>query len=170
MKMILIAAPLLALSPAVVSAHDAHSHAGHGRGAVVEGGAPGKAADATRTVTIVATDSAFAPKAIAVKAGETIRFIVRNDGKLVHELTIGTKAMQAEHQSEMLGFAVSGAIEADRIDRSKLGTHDHGNNVILEPGQSGEVVWTFAKATDLEFGCNIPGHYEAGMKGDFKFE
>lgn len=170
MRTILIAASLLALSAAVASAHDAHSHGGHDHGAAVEGGAPGKAADATRTVTIVATDSEFAPKAVPVKAGETIRFIVRNDGKLVHELTIGTRAMQAEHQSEMLGFAVSGAIEADKVDRAKLGTHDHGNNVLLEPGQSGEVFWTFAKTGDLEFGCNIPGHYEAGMKGDFKFE
>jgi uncharacterized cupredoxin-like copper-binding protein len=168
MRIILAAALLLALTPALALAHDAHGHGGHS--AVVEGGAPGKPAEATRTVTIVATDSAFAPKAVAVKAGETVRFIVRNDGKLVHELTIGTKAMQAEHQTEMLGFAVSGAIEADRIDRAKLGTHDHGNNVILEPGQTGEVVWTFAKTADLEFGCNIPGHYEAGMKGDFRFE
>ena len=118
----------------------------------------------------MATDSAFSPKAVAIKAGETVRFVVRNDGKLVHELTIGTKAMQLEHQSEMLGFAVRGAIEADRVDRAKLGTHDHGNNVLLEPGQTGEVVWTFAKATELEFGCNLPGHYDAGMRGDFKFE
>lgn len=170
MRIILIAGLFLALSPAVVSAHDAHSHGGHVRGATVEGGAPGKAGEVTRDVTIVATDSEFTPKAVAVKAGETIRFIVRNGGKLVHELTIGTKDTQAEHQSEMLGFAVSGAIEADRIDRAKLGAHDHGNNVILEPGQTGAIIWTFAKAANLEFGCNIPGHYEAGMKGDFRFD
>lgn len=170
MRIILTAAALLALTPAIASAHDAHSHGGHDHGAVIVGGAPGKAADATRTVTIVATDTEFSPKAVPVKAGETIRFIVRNDGKLVHELTIGTKAMQAEHQSEMLGFAVSGAIGTDKVDRTRLGSHDHGNNVLLEPGQSGEVVWTFAKAGDLEFGCNIPGHYEAGMKGEFKFD
>lgn len=150
--------------------HSAHGHAGHEHAAKIEGGMPAKAADATRTVTIVASDNQFSPKAVAVKAGETVRFVVRNEGKFVHELTIGTKAMQAEHQSEMLGFAVSGALEVDKIDRAKLGSHDHGNNVLLEPGQSGEVVWTFAKATDLEFGCNVPGHYEAGMKGDFKFE
>lgn len=161
---------LLALQSPPVLAHDHAAHAHGGHGVAVEGGAPGKSSQASRTVTIVATDSAFAPKALSVKAGETVRFIVRNDGKLVHELTIGTKAMQAEHQSEMLGFAVNGAIEADRIDRTKLGAHDHGNNVILEPGQTGEIVWTFAKATALEFGCNIPGHYEAGMKGDFRFE
>ena len=95
---------------------------------------------------------------------------MRNDGKLVHELTIGTKAMQREHQSEMLALAASGVLDADKVDRAKLGSHDHGNNVLLEPGQTGEIVWTFAKATNFEFGCNVPGHYEVGMRGDFKFE
>lgn len=164
---IVLAASLLA--PANAFAHEDHGN--HGSHMMPpEAGKPGKASEAARTVTIVAADSEFNPTVVQVKAGETVRFLVRNDGKLVHELTIGTKAMQAEHQSEMLGFAVSGAIEADRIDRAKLGTHDHGNNVLLEPGQSGEIVWTFAKATDLEFGCNIPGHYESGMKGEFKFQ
>lgn len=150
------------------SAHDAGSHGGgHQHGATIEGGQPGKAADATRTVTVVATEMAFSPMAISVRAGETVRFVVRNEGRVVHELTIGTKAVQAEHQSEMLGFAASGALEVDKIDRAKLGSHDHGNNVLLEPGQTGEVVWTFAKAADLEFGCNVPGHYEQGMKGQF---
>ena len=134
------------------------------------GGKPGDPAKVTRTIEVVCIDNAFSLKSLDVHDGETVRFVVRNEGRLVHELTIGTKAMQAEHQSEMLGFAVSGAIGVDRIDRVKLGNHDHGNNVLLEPGQSGEVVWTFAKAADLEFGCNVPGHYEQGMKGEFKFE
>ena len=169
----LTTALLMAISlfaPTAVLAHEA-GHGGHGGHAMpAEAGSPGKASEATRVVTIVATDSAFSPNAVAVKAGETVRFIVRNDGKLVHELTIGSKAMQLEHQSEMLGFAVSGAIGLDSVDRAKLGAHDHGNNVLLEPGKTGEIVWTFAKATELEFGCNVPGHYDAGMLGAFKFE
>lgn len=168
MRTILFATALLALTPAATLAHEAHSHAGHR--VAMQGGAPGKASNATRTVTIVASDSEFSLKSVKAKAGETIRFVVRNEGQLVHEMTIGTKAMQEAHQSEMLGFAASGAIEADRIDRAKLGSHDHGNNVLLEPGQSGEIVWTFAQASDLEFGCNVPGHYDAGMKGEFKLD
>jgi uncharacterized cupredoxin-like copper-binding protein len=156
--------------PAMAHGPDAHSHGGsQAHGPAIEGGKPGKAGDATRTVTVVAKDTVFEPKTVAVNAGETIRFIVRNEGKLVHELTIGSKAMQLEHQNEMLEFAASGAIAADRVDRSKVGNHSHGNNVLLEPGQSGEIVWTFAAATDLEFGCNVPGHYEQGMKGEFRF-
>jgi len=172
MKLATIGLAASLLVSTAVLAHDAGSHdmAGHAHGSVTAGGVPGKAAEVTRSVTIIATDSEFNPKAVAVKAGETVRFIVRNDGKLVHELTIGTPAVQAEHQSEMLGFAVSGALGADRFDHAKLGNHSHGNNVLLEPGQSGEIIWKFDTATDLEFGCNVPGHYEAGMKGTFRFE
>ena len=168
MRLILMATSLITLSAAAAVAHDAHLYGGHGHGAAFEGGAPGKATEATRQVTVIAIDSDFAPKSATVKSGETVRFVVRDDGKLVHEFTMGTKAMQVVHQSEMLGLAVIGAIEAEKVDRSKLGARDHGHNVLLEPGQSGEIVWTFAAAGGLEFGCNIPGHYEGDMKGDFK--
>jgi uncharacterized cupredoxin-like copper-binding protein len=150
--------------------YGSHAHGSHAHAAPIEGGAPGKAADATRTVTVIARDTEFSPARISVKAGETVRLVVRNEGKLVHELTIGTKSMQLEHQSEMLAMAVSGALGVDKIDRAKIGNHDHGNNVLLEPGETGEVVWTFAKAADLEFGCNVPGHYDQGMKGAFVVE
>ena len=43
--------------------------------------------------------------------------------------------------------------------------HDDPNSVLVEPGKSAELTWTFAKATRLEFACNIPGHYQAGMVG-----
>jgi uncharacterized cupredoxin-like copper-binding protein len=170
----LLALPAHAHSPAGHGHHGHHSggKAGHdhAHGAAIEGGSPAKASEATRTVTVIAQDTAFSPTRISVKAGEVVRFIVRNEGKLVHELTIGTKAMQLEHQSEMLALAVSGAIQADKIDRSKVGNHDHGNNVLLGPGETGEIVWKFAKAAELEFGCNVPGHYDQGMKGVFVFE
>ncbi len=43
--------------------------------------------------------------------------------------------------------------------------HDDPNSVLLEPGRTGEVVLKFTKAANLEFACNVPGHYEAGMVG-----
>ena len=121
MRSILMATSLITLSPPLQSPTTPTLHGGHGHGAAFEGGAPGKATEATRQVTVIAIDSDFAPKSVTVKSGETVRFVVRNDGKLVHEFTIGTKAMQVVHQSEMLGLAVIGAIEADKVDRSKLG-------------------------------------------------
>ncbi|MEE8332558.1 MAG: cupredoxin domain-containing protein [Alphaproteobacteria bacterium] len=43
--------------------------------------------------------------------------------------------------------------------------HDDPNSVLLEPGKSAEIVWKFATSAKLEFACNVPGHYETGMKG-----
>jgi uncharacterized cupredoxin-like copper-binding protein len=43
--------------------------------------------------------------------------------------------------------------------------HNDPNSVLLEPGKSAEVIWRFAKAGELEFACNVPGHYDAGMVG-----
>ncbi len=47
--------------------------------------------------------------------------------------------------------------------------HDDPNAVMVHPGETKELIWTFAEAENVEFGCNVPGHYEAGMKGTFNF-
>ena len=51
--------------------------------------------------------------------------------------------------------------------------HDDPNALLLEPGSSGEVTWSFtnlpAEKAVLQFACNVPGHYEAGMVGQFRF-
>jgi uncharacterized cupredoxin-like copper-binding protein len=44
--------------------------------------------------------------------------------------------------------------------------HNEPNSVLLEPGKAGEITWTFAEGADLEFACNVPGHYEVGMQGE----
>ncbi len=48
--------------------------------------------------------------------------------------------------------------------------HDDPNSVLLEPGKTAEIVWTFNETTSLEFACNVPGHYQAGMVGDLDVE
>ena len=48
--------------------------------------------------------------------------------------------------------------------------HGGGNIVMLPPGAEGELVWRFPSDGTLEFACNIPGHYEAGMHGRIKLE
>ena len=42
---------------------------------------------------------------------------------------------------------------------------DDANAVFLKAGETRELVWRFGKAGRIEFACNVPGHYEAGMKG-----
>ena len=136
-----------------------------GMGHNMVGGMPGDAANVSRTVLIIAKDNKFNLKKIQVKDGETIRFVIKNKGNLVHEMTIGTPEIQKSHQAEMQKMMDAGHLMADKI-LGKM-NHSHGNSTLVEPGKQGEVVWMFHKAATLEFGCNIPGHYESGMKGSF---
>jgi uncharacterized cupredoxin-like copper-binding protein len=48
--------------------------------------------------------------------------------------------------------------------------HDDPNSVLLEPGQRQEVIWKFSDNSNIEFACNVPGHYQAGMYGDVKVQ
>ncbi len=55
-------------------------------------GKPGVAARVNRTITIEMNDSMrYTPADIQVKQGETIRFVVKNVGKVKHELSLGTQ-------------------------------------------------------------------------------
>ena len=55
-------------------------------------GIAGDAKSAKREITLTMGDNMrFTPDAITIKQGETIRFVVKNDGKQMHEMVIGTK-------------------------------------------------------------------------------
>lgn len=138
-----------------------HGAMGHN----MPGGMPGDAANVTRTVLIIAKDTKFNLKKIQVKDGETIRFVIKNKGEMVHEMTIGTSETQKSHQAEMQKMMDAGHLMVDKVN-GKM-DHNHGNSALVEPGKKGEIIWMFHKGATLEFGCNVPGHYEAGMKGKF---
>lgn len=130
------------------------------------------ATEATRTVEVTLQDISFSPKSLDVKAGETVRFVLVNKGQLLHEFNLGDAAMHAEHQKEMLQMQASGMLTATgmgKMDHAAMGhgpmKHDDPNSVLVEPGKTAELTWTFTKATGLEFACNLPGHYQAGMVG-----
>lgn len=128
------------------------------------------AAQATRTVELTLGDMFFEPKAVQVKAGETVRFVLVNKGKLLHEFNLGDAAMHARHQKEMLAMQQSGmrmptGMDHGAMSGSTLMQHDDPNSVMVEPGKTAELTWTFSKVSNLEFACNIPGHYQAGMVG-----
>lgn len=115
-------------------------------------GQPGDPAKATRTVVVSMSDSMrFTPSRIAVKKGETIRFVVKNTGRIKHEMVLGTLAELREHAATMAKFPEM--------------EHDDPNAITVEPGRSGELVWHFSKAGHFAFACLVPGHFEAGMHG-----
>jgi uncharacterized cupredoxin-like copper-binding protein len=152
-----------------------------------EVGERGRPQDARRTVDIVMRDNAFEPQQIQVRAGETVRFRIRNQGDLLHEFNIGTPAMHVEHWREMIAMMEAGHMTATSMmpahgathgshgshggsgHRQAAMAHDDPNSLLLEPGKSGELIWKFTHAMTLEFACNVPGHYEVGMVGQVRF-
>ena len=54
-------------------------------------GEKGDINDVTKVITVKMFDNYYDPNEITVKKGETVKFIVKNMGELVHELNIATK-------------------------------------------------------------------------------
>lgn len=118
-------------------------------------GKPGEASQVNRTVDIEMNDSMrFIPDQLTVKQGETIRFQVKNIGQKIHEFVLGTQKELEEHYKLMQKFP---GME-----------HDDANLISLGPGQTGEVIWHFSKTGKVGFACLLPGHYDAGMKGEIR--
>jgi uncharacterized cupredoxin-like copper-binding protein len=115
-------------------------------------GIAGDAGQAKRSIDVGMSDNMrFTPDRIAVKVGETVRFVARNDGKQLHEFVIGTKAENEKHAALMLKFPNM--------------EHDEPYMAHVPPGKTGQIVWTFNRAGEFEFACLIAGHYQAGMVG-----
>ena len=153
-KQILILLAALFLSGAAMAGGDhpaGHSHVGD-ESAI---GKSGSAGNVNRTIAVSMTDNMrFTPSSILVKQGETVRFIIKNNGQVKHELSLGTQKELLEHLELMKKFPDM--------------EHDEPNKVTLTPGQQGEIIWQFNKAGIVNFVCLMPGHYEAGMKGTIK--
>jgi uncharacterized cupredoxin-like copper-binding protein len=151
----ILAISLIALG----SAAFAHGDEGHNKnpGASHEDpaatlGKPGDPKKLSRTVEITMSDAMrFRPSSVAVKRNETIRFVLKNEGKLKHEMVLGTIKELKAHAALMLKFP-----EMEHADP---------NQASVDPGKTGELVWQFTKAGTFDFACLQAGHYEAGMKG-----
>lgn len=157
-----VALVLAASLPALQAWAHEDSHAGHGAMNMMEHGPQqkpwgiaGQADKVDRTVEIRMDDSMrFTPERLQVKQGETIRFVHRNDGKLMHEFVLGTRQTLDEHAAEML--------------KAPGMAHGEAYMVHVAPAQQGEMIWTFNQAGEFEFACLIAGHYQAGMRGSIE--
>ncbi len=133
---------------------DAHGHKTEHASPI---GSPAKYAAGNRQVEVMLDDQmrfVFTPALETLKDGEAVTFIVRNDGKIDHEFSIGTADEQKAHMEMM----------------KKMPDMKHHDNttVSLSPGAESEMNWQFAGNEEVVFSCNIPGHYEAGMHHEAK--
>jgi uncharacterized cupredoxin-like copper-binding protein len=129
-----------------VAAHEGtHHHAS-------ASGQPGDPAKVRRTIKVDMSDAMrFTPAQAKVKSGETVRIVVTNSGKVKHEMVLGSMEELRAHAEMMKQYPAM--------------HHEQPNQVLIEPGQSGEIVWQFARAGIVDFACLQPGHFDAGMKG-----
>jgi len=115
-------------------------------------GQEGNPKKVARTLRVDMTDNMrFTPSDITVRRGETVKFVVHNGGKVLHEMVLGTKQAIAEHAELMKKFP-----EMEHAD---------ANMAHVKPGQAGEIIWQFTRAGEFQFACLQPGHFDAGMVG-----
>ena len=119
-------------------------------------GRPGDPGNVSRTIEITAVENRFKPSEINVKQGETIKFVVKNNGKKKHEMMLGTPEEIDKHGKMMKR-------------NPDMEHHDHPNMVTVDPGETGELVWHFTEAGTVSFACPLPGHFKGmnfpGMTG-----
>ena len=116
-------------------------------------GRKGDPSTVSRTIDLELSDAMrFAPAELAVKRGETVRFRLKNSGKVMHEIVLGTMRDLEAHAETM------------RKDR---GMHHHGEPgmVHVAPGKTASLVWQFTHPGEFHYACLVPGHFEAGMVG-----
>lgn len=154
-RLLLIGAP--ALLPAALLAHGARHATGSSEPVREQKpwGIAAAAKEARRTVDIrMGDDMRFSPSHIGVREGETVRLRIANGGRLLHELVIGTREELQAH--------------AELMKKHPGMEHDEPYMAHVNPGQKGEITWTFNRPGDFEFACLIPGHFEAGMRGTIR--
>lgn len=146
MKTTILAGMLLAAStvPSLAAGDHAGGHYSFGE--------PGKAAEASRTISVTLDEMSIRHDLKQVKRGETIRFVITNRGTMDHELSVGDTASQRAHAAMMK-------------KNPHMKHDDDPTAVTVAPGETKEVVWKFNKAVQgqIELACQMPGHYEAGM-------
>jgi uncharacterized cupredoxin-like copper-binding protein len=110
---------------------------------------PAGPATTPRTVVLTAHHSRFSPARVEVAAGTTVRFVVRNEDPIDHELVVGDDQTHRRH-------------EAGRE------AHHHGEvagEVSVPAGDTAATTYRFDRPGRVLLGCHLPGHWDYGMRG-----
>lgn len=102
-----------------------------------------------RTIVLDIEHSRFRPARVVVERGETVRFVVRNQDPIDHELIVGDQAVQDLHETGTEAY--HGA--------------EPGEVSVAAQGEE-ETTYTFESGEDILFGCHLPSHWDYGMRGE----
>ena len=106
----------------------------------------------TRTIEIDMSDKMrFSPAELTIRQGETVRFRIKNSGKVLHEMVLGSMQELKEH--------------AELMKKHPGMEHEEPYMAHVTPGKRETMVWQFNQPGEFYYGCLIPGHFEAGMVG-----
>lgn len=103
--------------------------------------------DGIRTIEIGLRHSTFTPSDLTVGAGETVRFVLRNDDPIHHEFILGDAQVQRIHEA------------------GEEPHHARPGEVSVPAGETAVTTYRFQKPGTLLFGCHLPGHWSYGMRG-----
>ena len=92
--------------------------------------------------------SRFSQDTVTVPRGVPVRFVVRNDDPIDHELIVGDAALQQRHEK---------GTEPAHGDRP--------GEVTVRAGETAATTITFPFSGSAYFACHLPGHYAYGMRG-----
>ena len=116
----------------------------------------GKFGDPKKAVHVVYIDMSdtiqIKPAELTIRQGETVKFVVKNSDKDLHQIAIGTREGLEDHEKQMRAYP--GMVE-----------HEDSYMAYVGPGKTAEIVWQFTKVGEFNFGCTIPGHFKAGEVG-----
>ncbi|MGH8973188.1 MAG: cupredoxin domain-containing protein [Acidimicrobiia bacterium] len=120
---------------------------------ILASGCGGGEKQATRQVAVTMRDTEFTPDRLEVAAGETVGFVFTNAGQAEHEAVIGDQKLQLSQEAGGSDSHAAGHQGSDKVAR-----------VVLSPGRTGKLTYTFDEPGEVLIGCHVPGHWTAGMK------
>ena len=150
------------LSTLVLIAPVAWSHPDHGTPPGIKGmrlaspalvekayGRPGDGSQVTRSINVdIDGKLRVALADVAVKQGETIKFVVKNSATSPQRIALGT-----------LGELKERAAMLKQFPQMEM---NQPNLVQVMPGKSAELVWQFTQTGVFNFGCTAPACLEPG--------
>ena len=117
---------------------------------------PAAAPNAARDVRVLASEFAFSPSTIELKAGQQVTVTFVNNGKVDHDMKSdlpisGLKYSKADNDAD------------EQTENAARNVFD----VDFSAGDTSVVTFTPTTAGTYQFFCDEPGHREAGMVGTF---
>jgi uncharacterized cupredoxin-like copper-binding protein len=100
------------------------------------------------TVELGIEHSTFSDGRIEVRPGTFVRFVVRNEDPILHELVVGPPDVHARH-----------ARGAEQSHPPRPG------EVTVQPNDVGITIYRFDEPGSIVYACHLPGHLAYGMRG-----